>query len=243
MTSSSKNSDIPKLDAITEGAFSAPTSGERTTRIRAWLAQDPGVELLQEVFRELAARDKGAARPVRERLDEIRRAKGQEQAAAEWAAKAEALLALPKLNIADALAWQRDAAKAGAPLSKEPLLTLKAQLAERVRVIEDLQHTVQVQREAAVLLAQRIEVLSTKPWSAAQAVWDGLREDVSHWEQQAAALEQRLAPQCAVEKAACPQLAVARRERQRSGRRQLRLIAHRAPRRQFRGRAHNGSDW
>jgi len=189
MTSSPKNSDIQKLDALTDGAFSAATSGERSTRIRAWLSQDPSHELLQEVFRELAARDKGAARPVRERLDEIRRAKGQEQVAAEWAAKAETLLALPKLNMADALAWQRDAAKAGAPLSKEPLQTLKSRLAERVRVIEDLQHTVQVQREAAVLLAQRIEVLSTKPWSAAQAVWDALREDVAHWQQQAAALE------------------------------------------------------
>ncbi len=188
MTTSPKNHDIQKLDALTEGAFTAPTSGERTTRIRAWLSHDPAPEQLQEVFRELSARDKGAARPVRERLDEIRRAKGQELVAAEWAAKASALLALPKLNIADALAWQRDAAKAGAPLSKEPLLSLKAQLAERVRVIEDLQHTVQVQREAAVLLAQRIEVLSTKSWAAAQAVWDGLREDVAHWQEQAAAL-------------------------------------------------------
>jgi ATP-dependent RNA helicase SUPV3L1/SUV3 len=41
---------------------------------------------------------------------------------------------------------------------------LKARLAERVKGIEDLQHRVQVQREAAVLLAQRIEVLSTKSW-------------------------------------------------------------------------------
>ncbi len=189
MTSSPKNPDIQKLDAMTDGAFSAPTSGERTTRIRAWLSQDPPLEQLQEVFRELAARDKGAARPVRERLDEIRRAKSQEQAGAEWAAKAQELLAQTKLNIADALAWQRDAAKAGAPLSKEPLLALKAQLAERVRVIEDLQHTVQVQREAAVLLAQRIEVLSTKPWASAQAVCDALREDVARWQQQAGALE------------------------------------------------------
>ncbi len=189
MTSSPKSLDIQKLDVLTDGAFSAATAGERATRIRAWLSHDPAPEQLQEVFREMGARDKGAARPIRERLDEIRRAKGQEQVAAEWTGKAETLLTLPKLNIADALAWQRDAAKAGAPLSKEPLASLKAQLAERVRVIEDLQHTVQVQREAAVLLAQRIEVLSTKSWSAAQAVWEALREDVAHWQQQAAALE------------------------------------------------------
>jgi len=59
------------------------------------------------VFRELSARDKGAARPLREKLDEIKRAKGQEAIAAEWADKARGLLALPRLNIADALAWQR----------------------------------------------------------------------------------------------------------------------------------------
>ena len=188
MTASPKNNDIRKLDELTGGAFLAPTSGERATRVRAWLAQSPDQEQLQEVFRELGARDKGAARPVRERLDEIRRAKGQELVAAEWAAKAQTLLSVAKLNIADALAWQRDAAKAGAPLSKEPLLTHKSALAERVRVIEDLQHRVQVQREAAVLLAQRIEVLSTKPWGAAQAVWDGLRGDVAHWQDQAAGL-------------------------------------------------------
>lgn len=188
MTATTKNNDIRQLDELTAGAFSASTSGERATRVRAWLALDPSAEQLQEVFRELGARDKGAARPIRERLDEIRRAKGQEVLAAEWATKAGVLLAVAKLNIADALAWQRDAAKAGAPLSKEPLLSVKSQLADRVRVIEDLQHRVQVQREAAVLLAQRIEVLSTKPWLAAQAVWDALRGDVAHWQAQAVEL-------------------------------------------------------
>ena len=108
--------------------------------------------------------------------------------ALEWADKAQALLALAKLNLADALAWQRDAAKAGAPLSKEPLAGLKAQLVERVRAIEDLQHRVQVQREAAVLLAQRIEVLSTKPWTDAQSTQDALAADVAHWQAESDAL-------------------------------------------------------
>lgn len=109
--------------------------------------------------------------------------------AAEWADKANKLLAASKLNIADALAWQRDAAKAGAPLSKEPLSALKVQLAERVKTIEDLQHRVQVQREAAVLLAQRVEVLSTKSYLDAQAADAALATDVAHWQEQAAALE------------------------------------------------------
>nr|WP_232828923.1 DUF349 domain-containing protein [Simplicispira lacusdiani] len=183
-----KAPDVHPLDALTGGAFSAATSGERAARIREWLAKQPASEQLQEVFKELSGRDKGAARAVRERLNEIRRAKTQESIATEWAEKAQALLAASKLNIADALAWQRDAAKAGAPLSREPLSLLKAQLADRVKVIEDLQHRVQVQREAAVLLAQRIEVLSTKSWRDAQAALEVLRADVQHWQEQAQSL-------------------------------------------------------
>jgi ATP-dependent RNA helicase SUPV3L1/SUV3 len=183
-----KNNDTAHLDRLTGGAFSAPTSGERAARVREWLQGNPDADQLAEVFKELSARDKGAAKLVREKLDEAKRSKGQEALGAEWAAKAQTLLDLQKLNMADALAWQRDAAKAGAPLSKEPLATLKTQLAERVRVIEDLQHRVQVQREAAVLLAQRIEVLSTKPWKDAQAVVDTLRTDVEHWQTQAGEL-------------------------------------------------------
>ena len=186
--STAKSSEAHPLDALTGGAFSAPTSGERASRVREWLAKNPSVEQIQEVFKELSARDKGAARQVRERLDELKRAKGQEAIAAEWAEKAQALLDAPKLNIADAMVWQRDAAKAGAPLSREPLSALKAQIAERMKTIEDLQHRVQVQREAAVLLSQRIEVLSTKPWRDAETVIDTLRTDVGHWQEQAAAL-------------------------------------------------------
>ena len=187
-TSSPKNNDIAQLDSLTGGAFSAPTAGERATRVRDWLLTQPGHEQLADVFKELSVKDKGAAKLVREKLDEAKRAKGQESLAAEWADKATALLAAAKLNIADAMAWQRDAAKAGAPLSKEPLAGLKTQLVERVRVVEDLQRQVQVQREAAVLLAQRIEVLSTKSWADAQAALEALKADVQHWQSQAAAL-------------------------------------------------------
>ena len=185
---SPKTQDVSSLDALTGGAFSAPTSGERVAKLRTWLASDPVTEVLQEVYRELSSRDKGAARVLRERLDEVKRARGQEALAAEWAGKAQALLDPPKLNLADALAWQRDAAKAGAPLSREPLAALKAQLAERVKGIEDLQHRVQVQREAAVLLAQRIEVLSLKSWRDAIVAAESLRADVPQWQVQAKSL-------------------------------------------------------
>ncbi|MFC5499244.1 DUF349 domain-containing protein [Caenimonas terrae] len=187
--SPTKTHDTQALDTLTGGAFSAPTSGERAARVRDWLAGNPSPEQMQEVFRELSGRDKGAARLLRERLDEIKRSKGQEVIAAEWAEKARALMAPPKINIADALAWQRDAARAGAPLSKEPLASLKAALADRVKGIEDLQHRVQVQREAAVLLAQRIEVLSTKSWRDAQASAAALQTDVPDWQAQADALQ------------------------------------------------------
>ncbi|MDP1998916.1 MAG: DUF349 domain-containing protein [Rhodoferax sp.] len=183
-----KTLEVHPLDGLTGGAFSAQTSSDRTARIREWLASSPSAEHMQAVFKELSGKDKGAAKLLREKLDEIKRSKTQESIAQEWADKAQVMLGVAKLNIADALAWQRDAAKAGAPLSKEPLATLKGQLSDRVKVIEDLQHRVQVQREAAVLLAQRIEVLSTKPWRDAQAVVDGLQADVDHWQSQASAL-------------------------------------------------------
>ena len=189
-TLSTKPADSHPLDDLTGGAFSASTSGERTARIREWLATDPPAEQMAEVYKDLANRDKGAAKPLKEKLDEAKRLKNQETVATEWAEKGNTLLALKKLNLADALAWQRDAAKAGAPLSREPLAGLKVQLADRVRTIEDLQHRVQVQREAAVLIAQRIEVLSTKSWRDAQAVWDALRADVMHWQTQADELAQ-----------------------------------------------------
>ena len=184
-TPSTKPAEAHPLDGLTGGAFSAPTSGERTARIRTWLATEPTAEQMAEVYKDLANRDKGAAKPLKEKLDELKRSKGQEAVAAEWAEKARALLALSKLNLADALAWQRDAAKAGAPLSKEPLAGLKVQLADRVKTIEDLQHRTQVQREAAVLLAQRTEVLSLKPWRDAEAALESLRGDVTHWQAQA----------------------------------------------------------
>jgi ATP-dependent RNA helicase SUPV3L1/SUV3 len=176
------------LDALTGGAFSAPTSGDRAAKVREWLATSPSAEKMQEVFKELSIKDKGAAKPLREKLDEIKRTHAQEHIATEWADKANALLAGGKLNIADALGWQRDAAKAGAPLSKEPLASVKTQLAERVKQIEDLQHRAQVQREAALLMAQRIEVLSTKPLADAQAAWDVLRTDVAQWQTQTEAM-------------------------------------------------------
>ena len=185
-----KSNEMHPLDGMTGGAFSAPTSGERTSRIRAWLATEPSAEHMAQVYKDLANRDKGAAKPLKEKLDDIKRSKGQEAIGAEWAAKAQALLSVSKLNLADALAWQRDAAKAGAPLSKEPLAALKVQLAERVKTIEDLQHRTQVQREAAVLIAQRIEVLSIKPWRDAQTALEALSTDVAHWQTQASDITQ-----------------------------------------------------
>jgi ATP-dependent RNA helicase SUPV3L1/SUV3 len=185
---SSKPLDLAALDQLTAGAFSAATSGERGARLREWLVTEPSEEHMHEVYRELSSRDKGVAKILKEKLDEIKRAHGQDALASEWAHKAEQMLQAPRLNIADALAWQRDAAKAGAPLSREPLASLKVRLAEVVKGVEDLQHQVMVQREAAVLLAQRIEVLSTKPLAEAQSGQSALLADVAQWQAQADAL-------------------------------------------------------
>ena len=93
MPSPVKTTEPHPLDAMTGGAFSAQTSGERTSRIRDWLASSPSVEHMQAVFKDLSGKDKGAAKLLREKLDEIKRSKGQELIAAEWADKAQALLA------------------------------------------------------------------------------------------------------------------------------------------------------
>ena len=80
---SPKTTDTQALDALTGGAFSAPTSGERAARVRDWLATNPTPEQMQDVYKDLSARDKGAAKLLREKLDDIRRTKGQEAIAAE----------------------------------------------------------------------------------------------------------------------------------------------------------------
>ena len=178
--------DLSALDALTGGALTAATSSERLSRVRDWLNTEPALEVLQSVFKELSARDKGAAKPVKEKIDELRRAKTQDTLAEEWAEKARALLATSRLNVADAMAWARDTAKAGAPLSREPLAGLRLALADRVKHIEELAHRAQVLRESALLMAQRIEVLSTKPWTEALELQTVLAQDIerfrSEWE-------------------------------------------------------------
>ena len=191
--SSPKTPDVQILDAMTGGAFVAQTSGERVAKLREWLVKEPSYEDLQLVFKEISTRDKGAAKVLREKLDELKRSHGQEVLAAEWAERARAMLSSTRLNIADAMAWQRDAAKAGAPLSRDPLANLKQQLNEKIKAVEDLQHQVMVQRETAVLLAQRIEVLSTKSLKEADAANELLQSDVANWQQQAHALTEDVA--------------------------------------------------
>ena len=187
-SSSPKTPDLQALDNLTGGAFTAQTSGERAAKLRDWLLTEPSHEDLQNVYKEVSTRDKGAAKVLREKLDELKRLHGQDVLAAEWAERANAMLTSSRLNIADAMAWQRDAAKAGAPLSREPLASLKLKLNEKIKAVEDLQHQVMVQRETAVLLAQRIEVLSTKSLKEAGAANELLQSDVAHWHQQAHAI-------------------------------------------------------
>jgi hypothetical protein len=209
--SSPKTPDVQVLDTLTGGAFAAQTSGERAAKLRDWLLTEPSQEDLQLVYKEISTRDKGAAKVVREKLDELKRSHGQDVMATEWAERATAMLNADRLNIADAMAWQRDAAKAGAPLSREPLASLKMQLSEKIKAVEDLQHQVMVQRETAVLLTQRIEVLSTKSLKEADAANEVLQADVAHWQQQAHALTEDAAWQ-SVDLKFPPQLAASRHQ-------------------------------
>lgn len=179
---STPSHDLDALDQLTQGAFSAATTGDRSACLRQWLGTEPDIALVQEVFLQMSHKDKGAAKLLKERIDEHKRQGQQDVLVHEWAERAQVLLAGPRLNMADAMAWQRDAAKAGAPLSREPLAALKIALAEKVRLIEDLQHQIMVEREAAVLLAQRVEVLSTKPLAEAQAAQAQLAQDVTQWQ-------------------------------------------------------------
>lgn len=102
--------------------------------------------------------------------------------AQEWSQKAEAILQRSPFQIADGEAWQREAAKAGAPLSKEPLASLRAQIADTIKSIQELQHRSMVQKEAALLLAQRIDVLSTKSWQHAAEALEPLQADIQKWQ-------------------------------------------------------------
>lgn len=108
-----------------------------------------------------------------------------------WVTKAEQLLAQTPFDLQQAQAWQRDAAKAGAALSREPLAACRQALVNRIKAVEDLQHRIQVEREASVLIAQRIEVLSTKPWQDSAQGMAALGGDVTHWQQQSLSLAQQ----------------------------------------------------
>jgi ATP-dependent RNA helicase SUPV3L1/SUV3 len=177
------------LDEITGGVFSAESSSDRSKRLRHWLESDPSMEQMVLVFKELSVRDKGAAKPLRERIDELKKLRDQDRLMADWASRAQDLIDAPHLNMADAMAWQRDAAKAGAPLSREPLAELRVKLASRVKAIDELQNAIRVHKEVAVLLGQRIETLSTKPMEDAQQLMGQLQNDMLAWQAQVQAFE------------------------------------------------------
>ena len=65
-----KSIPVHPLDALTGGIFSAQTSSERAQRARDWLDGNPQFEQVEQVHQALAERDKGAAKPLREWLQE-----------------------------------------------------------------------------------------------------------------------------------------------------------------------------
>lgn len=175
--------------AFVNELLTTPTAAERLAKVQAWLSLAPTHADLLTVYKGLIEKDKGASKAVREHLDKHKEQKHQEEQTQHWQAQAEALLAEERLAIASILAWQRDALKAQAPLSKEPLLSLKAALQNRLAQIEDTENQVQIQKESAILLAQRIDTLSTKSWEQAQAQADSLKHDVAQWQQKTQSIE------------------------------------------------------
>ena len=99
-----KTTDLSALDALTAGAFTATTSGERISLLQTWLHTEPSLNALQDVFKEMSHRDKGAAKVLRDRIEEKRRNIEQETLAHSWAEKGMALRDAPRINIADAMA-------------------------------------------------------------------------------------------------------------------------------------------
>lgn len=176
------------LDALTGGLFSLETSAARLQAAQDWLDGHPDPEDVQLVYKELVAKDKGAARPLRDRLHALRQASQQDALAHEWQGKAEDLLQAARFNLADALAWQRDAGQAGAPLSREPLSSLAARLRQRIEHLEHLQNEVMTQNETGALLLQRMDLLSAGDWQQAVEKQERLQADLTNWQDKAGTL-------------------------------------------------------
>jgi hypothetical protein len=74
-------------------------------------------------------------------------------------------------------------------LSREPLAGLRQALTERIKHVDELEHRAQVQRETALLLTQRIEVLSTKSWQEALDQQGTLQADLKRLHDEFEALQ------------------------------------------------------
>ena len=77
MTTPSKPLDIAHLDPSVAAIFQAATSGDRSARLREWLQTGPSEALLHEVYRELSSKDKGVAKQLKEKIDDLKRSHGQ----------------------------------------------------------------------------------------------------------------------------------------------------------------------
>jgi hypothetical protein len=69
------------------------------------------------------------------------------------------------------------------------LAGLRQALAERIKHVAELEHRAQVQRETALLLIQRIEMLSTKSWQEALEQQAALQADLKRLHDEFAALQ------------------------------------------------------
>lgn len=173
---------IDQLDALTGGAFTADSSQQRAERVQAWLAAQPEAEHLQQVHRALSQKDSGVAKLVKEVLDERRRKEQEQALRQEWLNRAEELCGAEKINIADGLAWLRDAQAAlGEQWHDAGVQAAGEQVQARVSSIEQAERDVQALLESGTFFARRIDALSTKTIDQAAEEAEHLTADIDEW--------------------------------------------------------------
>jgi hypothetical protein len=133
-----RQNEASLAEATTSSALLAQTGAaerQRALVLAAELAAELGEQIVspRQVLAGWEPLEQALAAVAKPAEVSVRLASRREQAEQRLA---QDLLAAAPLNVAEAVAWQRDAAKAGAPLSREPLAGLKQQLAERVKTAE-----------------------------------------------------------------------------------------------------------
>ncbi|MDI9336249.1 MAG: hypothetical protein QM520_04385 [Gammaproteobacteria bacterium] len=166
----------------------AQSSQERSELVRHWLDSQPSKESLQYLYRLLVDKDKGSARNIRLRLDELKNGDQYAMQVGEWLSSAGELLENNATSLGQLLAWQRDLAKTKLAVDQEPLQTTYQAIVQKIQQIEWIEQTAKILLEEEKLLCHRIEMLTLQNWQEAYSRGDELIVDISHWEERQSGL-------------------------------------------------------